>query len=719
MRRNFLWICTSIIIMCLMIIIAISTAVENGNTGNNNGMNDSDKDGILDFEENLLKTNPNKKDTDSDGLLDEFELEIGTNPNKTDSNEDSILDGEDDIDKDKLTNLEEQKYKTNPLFDDSDNDGLSDYDEIKVYNTNPNEKDSDNDGILDFDEIKLKINPNKKDTNENGMDDGEELYKVEINSGEDSYEDIKIVLSGEVKGSYIDDIIISSIGDSHEYINKHMPGYIVAPFKVGMHSKGASAKLEMRISMADYHIQDGQRIALYEYDVESKSLTEIKSASKGLLDNEIYIDINITSEYKEYVILKGDLWDKAWEEEIIGFEMGILDNLDEGGENFSRDTDGDGIPDYFEENLRLVDGVILELDKNNPDTDGDGLLDGFEICGVDNDINKFFEAYNFEKKAFEFISRPDLKDTDGDSIFDGSGGSIINGSNNNILDIEPRKRNINDKMLLLAADLSYYKDDIDEKTRVGNIDYIFDDDSTMAVNCEISDWEVVSFNNGGAMLDNDGFGAIALKNDDKLIVSYTGSTDISDWAGNLITLVSRHPQTDNAIKFMEHTLDEFKGEINEVYISGHSLGGYLAQQTSYNLIENNLESFKTVTFNSQNFTTPKHLEGKGEAILTNSTQENIEENGIVEGFMESIIKMPPIIDVENIAFDDFSNTKDLDEYITNYVVENDPLYSRIGGGYLGKIEEPFDKGEFNGTKNISKAHKLKNFYDENLSHMVR
>ena len=54
------------------------------------------------------------------------------------------------------------------------------------------------------------------------------------------------------------------------------------------------------------------------------------------------------------------------------------------------DSDGGGIPNYFERNLRLENGVILQLDPNNPDTGGDGLSDGFEICGVDGDRDKFF-----------------------------------------------------------------------------------------------------------------------------------------------------------------------------------------------------------------------------------------------------------------------------------------------------------------------------------------
>lgn len=42
---------------------------------------------------------------------------------------------------------------------DSDNDGLSDFDEINKYHTNPNNPDTDGDGLNDCDEIQLGLNP--------------------------------------------------------------------------------------------------------------------------------------------------------------------------------------------------------------------------------------------------------------------------------------------------------------------------------------------------------------------------------------------------------------------------------------------------------------------------------------------------------------------------------------------------------------------------------
>jgi len=56
-----------------------------------------------------------------------------------------------DLDKDGLENQLEAKLGTNPEISDTDNDGLSDYDEYCKYRTDPTKKDSDSDGKPDGD----------------------------------------------------------------------------------------------------------------------------------------------------------------------------------------------------------------------------------------------------------------------------------------------------------------------------------------------------------------------------------------------------------------------------------------------------------------------------------------------------------------------------------------------------------------------------------------
>lgn len=55
---------------------------------------DTDFDGLTDYEEYSLKTNPAEGDTDSDGIWDKLEIELLTNPLLQDTNGNGILDGE-------------------------------------------------------------------------------------------------------------------------------------------------------------------------------------------------------------------------------------------------------------------------------------------------------------------------------------------------------------------------------------------------------------------------------------------------------------------------------------------------------------------------------------------------------------------------------------------------------------------------------------------------
>ncbi|WP_455392301.1 lectin like domain-containing protein [[Eubacterium] cellulosolvens] len=88
---------------------------------------DNDNDGILDQDD---------ADDDNDGMPDAWEEGYGFNPT---SPWDALL----DIDHDALTNLQEYMNGTNPTNPDTDNDGLSDGDEIIKYKLDPTKPDTD------------------------------------------------------------------------------------------------------------------------------------------------------------------------------------------------------------------------------------------------------------------------------------------------------------------------------------------------------------------------------------------------------------------------------------------------------------------------------------------------------------------------------------------------------------------------------------------------
>ena len=101
------------------------------------------------------------------------------------------------------------------------------------------------------------------------------------------------------------------------------------------------------------------------------------------------------------------------------------------------DSDQDGIPDYYEENMPIFNGVRLMLDKNNPDTDGDGLLDGEEIVELKYKYNSDRTKVSVTGKL---KSNPASKDSDGDGLYDNE-YRIAGGKKVAPVDPEPLKPN--------------------------------------------------------------------------------------------------------------------------------------------------------------------------------------------------------------------------------------------------------------------------------------
>lgn len=81
-------------------------------------------------------------DSDGDGLWDSHENQIGTDPHIFDTDNDGLSDSQEVYGVD-------SGFKTDPLVMDTDDDGLNDYEETIVYASNPLKADTDGDGALD------------------------------------------------------------------------------------------------------------------------------------------------------------------------------------------------------------------------------------------------------------------------------------------------------------------------------------------------------------------------------------------------------------------------------------------------------------------------------------------------------------------------------------------------------------------------------------------
>lgn len=176
---------------------------------------DSDGDGLLDTDEEMLKTDPMNPDTDGDGLTDYEEVILGTDPltpNKYDKAMDSDSDG--------LKDLEEvQNYGTDPMNPDTDGDGLSDYDEIYLYKTDPTKKDTDGDTLSDGFEVEHGLDPTKEST-DGITNDGERKIEQTISDEgisstlRDETNLATPSISGVVAGELSDTVFLATSEDS-------------------------------------------------------------------------------------------------------------------------------------------------------------------------------------------------------------------------------------------------------------------------------------------------------------------------------------------------------------------------------------------------------------------------------------------------------------------------------------------------------------------------
>ena len=108
-------------------------------------------------------------DHDGDGLPAWWEITYGLND--ADSSDAAL-----DSDTDGLTNVEEFSHLSDPTVTDTDNDGLSDGEEVYTYFTNPVASDTDSDGLTDSEEILVYLtDPTLSDTDSDGYSDGDEI----------------------------------------------------------------------------------------------------------------------------------------------------------------------------------------------------------------------------------------------------------------------------------------------------------------------------------------------------------------------------------------------------------------------------------------------------------------------------------------------------------------------------------------------------------------
>jgi hypothetical protein len=133
------------------------------------GTNNGTEDAAVGLNEVRFFT-PEPEDSDSDGLPDDWEIDHFGNLTRGPDDDDDVPTP------DGLNNLGEFNANTDPLDADSDDDTLTDGDEVNLHGSDPNLTDTDGDTLSDADEVNLhNSNPTLADSDGDTLSDLDEI----------------------------------------------------------------------------------------------------------------------------------------------------------------------------------------------------------------------------------------------------------------------------------------------------------------------------------------------------------------------------------------------------------------------------------------------------------------------------------------------------------------------------------------------------------------
>lgn len=598
---------------------------------------DSDGDGLNDKEEKKYGTNPNKQDSDDDGLLDKEEIELGSDPLHPDSNGNGIKDGDEkymirkdaDVQADDAPaldmKLKGEQIKTLHIEKVSDDDIFlnenipgwlggawefeveGEFQQARV-SFPYTEKAGEEPRIYYFNEEIQLLEEVADQKVENGKVSADlnhfsryilldkkkfdDIWKNDILSptdgGNASSMDIAFVLDNSGSMAWNDPELLR-VELSKEFVGKMQENdrgtvvsfcqYATLMNNLTNDKDNIRNTLDRQPSMPrnGTNVYSGMRSALDELkrkDKGSKKFMFILSDGVDTVNNtydSILKELK-TNKVSVYTLGLG----KEMDEELltrIAAETGgkyfhastsgeMVDEFDKiVGEtiDYTTDSDKDGISDYYEKaindgKLRLGSGRTIagKLDIQNDDTDGDGLKDGQEIEVAEVD-GKIYVKYD---------SDPTLMDSDSDGYDDYT--EFKNGTS-------PLGWDVSSRDMAMSASLSYQ--DLKAGTEVSTLTEYDTDFEEHGSFSEMKGWKVIK-----SIPDTKtGFSALAIRNKDKIIISYRGTksqyedivqTDIFSW------FYTFNQQENETNEFITELMVQYPKD--EIYVSGHSLGGNLA-----------------------------------------------------------------------------------------------------------------------------------------------
>lgn len=276
---------------------------------------DTDQDGLPDLIELDIKSDPLNKDSDGDSLEDSFEYnDSKTSLTKKDSDANGVTDDQEDLDKDDLTNLEEQQLSTFPFMDDSDQDGFLDGEEVHVYHTNPLNPDTDEDKLTDGMEPVFGTDPLNPNTKSQDLLDGE-LQVEHVTETELTERDQKVNPTVTIKttAENATSLVITNVEDMFANLSNDLPGYLGAPFDFETNEDFNEATLTFKYDQSLEDVTSNFRPEIYYYNEETEQLEKLANQDFDREKNTVSAQVK---HFSTYILLNGVLFDEAWEREM-------------------------------------------------------------------------------------------------------------------------------------------------------------------------------------------------------------------------------------------------------------------------------------------------------------------------------------------------------------------------------------------------------------------
>lgn len=273
-------------------------------------LSDADGDGLNNYFESVLQTNPQLMDTDEDTLsdYDEFIL-FGTDPTLADSDGNGVRDSKEDYDGDGLNTIEEKAYGTNIALIDSDYDGVDDGIEVRQLSSNPTVEDTDGDGLLDGEEYNMGLSPIWSDTDGDDVLDCDEVI---LQTTSIAFEEVtcveKIDVTLECAGAIQNEVYIEDMTGRNS-LSCDVVGLIGAPINIHTDVDFDEAKITFHYEPAELGNIVEENLGVLWYDEANNQFVVMDNV---FVDTEHNTVTCITTHFSEYMLVDKEEWYSVW-----------------------------------------------------------------------------------------------------------------------------------------------------------------------------------------------------------------------------------------------------------------------------------------------------------------------------------------------------------------------------------------------------------------------